>query len=237
MSGDANIAVLATLLADQTRVSILMALADERALPAGDLARQARVNASTASAHLAKLVESGLLVVEKQGRHRYYRLADPAIEHALEVLAGFAPAAPVHSLRESEAAKAIRIARMCYGHLGGALAVALSESLAKREIVVDSHDGYLVTDNGRRWLSDFGIDGAFLKRRGPLVVPHHIDWSERRHHIAGSLGMALARRLFDLEWIRRAPASRAVHITEHGRKGLEELGIQATRDDIAGISH
>jgi DNA-binding transcriptional ArsR family regulator len=226
MPGDANIAAFASLLADPTRVSMLVALADERALPAGDLARQARVSASTASAHLAKLVESGLLVVEKQGRHRYYRLADPAIEQALETLAGFAPAAPVHSLRESETAKAIRTARMCYGHLGGALAVALADSLTNREFIVDSDAGYFVTGAGRRWLSDFGVDGQLLKRRGPLVVPHHIDWSERRHHIAGSMGMALARRMLDLKWIKRAPASRAVHITEQGRQALtEEFGI------------
>jgi DNA-binding transcriptional ArsR family regulator len=151
MPGDANIAAFASLLADPTRVSMLVALADERALPAGDLARQARVSASTASAHLAKLVESGLLVVEKQGRHRYYRLADPAIEQALETLAGFAPAAPVHSLLESETAKAIRTARMCYGHLGGALAVALADSLTNREFIVDSDAGYFVTGAGRRW--------------------------------------------------------------------------------------
>jgi len=222
MPGDVNIASVASLLADPTRVSILQALGDGRALPAGELARSSRVNASTASAHLTKLVESGLLFVEKQGRHRYYRLANPAIEQALETLALFAPTFPVHSLRESEAAKAIRAARMCYGHLAGALGVALTQSLVDRQIVVALDEGFLLTDTGKQWLHNFGIDGPFLKKAGPLVAPHHIDWSERRHHLAGALGAALARRLTDLEWVKRAPSSRAIHITENGRKALAD---------------
>ena len=184
------------------------------------------MNASTASAHLAKLVESGLLFVEKQGRHRYYRLANPAIEQALETLALFAPASPVRSLRESEVGKAVRAARMCYGHIAGALGVALTQSPFDRQIIVALDEGFLLTDTGKQWLRNFGIDGPLLKKEGPLVVPHHIDWSERRHHVAGSLGAALARRLVDLEWVKRAPASRAIHITESGRKALkEEFGL------------
>lgn len=226
MPGDVNIAFIASLLADPTRVSILQALGDGRALPAGELARSSRVNASTASAHLAKLVENGLLYVEKQGRHRYYRLANPAIEQALETLALFAPPSPVRSLRESEVGKAVRAARMCYGHLAGALGVALTQSLVDRQIVVALDEGFLITDIGKQWLHNFGIDGPFLKQAGPLVVPHHIDWSERRHHVAGTLGAALARRLFDLAWVKQAPTSRAVHITESGRKALEkEFGL------------
>ena len=222
MPGDVNIASIAALLADQTRVSILMALGNERALPAGDLARQAHVNASTASAHLAKLVEYGLLVVKKQGRHRYYQLADPAIEQALEVLAGFAPAFPVRSLRESETGKAIRAARMCYGHLAGVLGVNLTQALVDRQRLVALDEGYLITDTGKQWLSNFGIDRGILKKQSVLVVPCHIDWSERRHHLAGALGAALARRLIDLEWIKRAPTGRAMHVTQSGRKALEE---------------
>nr|HET6904783.1 metalloregulator ArsR/SmtB family transcription factor [Ktedonobacteraceae bacterium] len=226
MPGDANIASIASMLADPTRVSILLALGNGRALPAGELARLSRVNASTASTHLAKLVEYGLLLVEKQGRHRYYRLADPAIEQVLESLALFAPASPVRSLRESEAGKAVRAARMCYGHLAGALGVALAQTLVDRQMLVDVDEGYIVTDDGQQWLYDFGIAGTLFKKREQLFVPHHIDWSERRHHVAGALGAALAMRLFDLEWIKHAPAGRAVHVTEGGRKALvEELGI------------
>ena len=226
MPGDVDIASVASLLADPTRVSILLALGDGRALPAGELARSSRVNASTASAHLAKLVESELLHVEKQGRHRYYRLADPAIEQVLETLALFAPASPVRSLRESEAGKAIRAARMCYSHLAGALGVALTQSLVDQQIIVALDEGFLLTDTGKQWLHKFGIDGPFLKKEGPLVVPHYIDWSERRHHVAGSFGAALARRLVDLEWVKHAPSSRAIHITENGRKALvDKFGL------------
>jgi DNA-binding transcriptional ArsR family regulator len=126
MPGDADIAAVATLLADPTRVGMLQALSDGRALPAGDLARHMRVSASTASNHLAKLVEHRMLAVEQQGRHRYFRLTDPDIVRMLEILAVYAPAAPIRSLRESEAARALRAARMCYNHLTGELGVALS---------------------------------------------------------------------------------------------------------------
>src|SRR6266700_4898502 len=117
MHGDVNIVPIAALLADSTRVNMLMALSDGRALPAGELARRARVTSSTASNHLAKLVESNLLVVEQQGRNRYFRIANPVVVQALETLAPLAPPASVHSLREAETSKAIRIARMCYHHL------------------------------------------------------------------------------------------------------------------------
>ncbi|HZR41981.1 MAG TPA: metalloregulator ArsR/SmtB family transcription factor [Ktedonobacteraceae bacterium] len=222
MPGDVNIVPIASLLADPTRASILLSVSDGRALPAGELAQRARVTSSTASAHLSKLVEAGLLAVEKQGRHRYYRLADPAIMQAIETLSAFAPASPVHSLREAQIAEAIRSARMCYNHLAGSLGVKLSQALVDKHILDASDDGYTITSDGSQWLCNFGIDRALFKKQGYLIVPHHIDWSERRHHIAGALGAALARRLFDLEWITRTPSSRAVRITESGRQALQE---------------
>lgn len=220
MPGDIDIASVAELLADPTRVSILMTLSDGRALPAGELARSARVAPSTASMHLTRLVEGGLISVQKQGRHRYFQLANPAIVHAFEVLAPLAPALPVRSLRESDTGRAVRAARMCYNHLAGNLGVRLSQALVERQILAEADEGYTLTGAGRQWLHDFGIEDAALKQRGTLVVPHHIDWSERRHHVAGTLGAALARRLLELEWIKRAPSSRAIHITERGRQAL-----------------
>ena len=222
MPGDINIVPVASLLADPTRASILQELSDGRALPAGELARRARVSSSTASSHLFKLVEAGLLAVEKQGRHRYYRIANPAIVQAIEALAALAPARPIHSLRESQIAEAVRNARMCYNHLAGNLGVKLSQALVDKRVLDASDDGYNITPNGLQWLRDFGIDEAVLKKRGSLVVPHHIDWSERLPHIAGELGAALARRLFDLEWITRTPSSRAVRLTASGQQALQD---------------
>jgi DNA-binding transcriptional ArsR family regulator len=226
MPGDANVAAVAVLLADPTRTAILMALLDGRAWPAGDLARAVRVSPSTANNHLTKLLEHGLLKVERQGRHRYFYLADPAIAQALELLAVLAPAAPIRSLRESEAARAVRAARMCYNHFAGKLGVALSQALVEKEVLTKADGGYLVAEAGERWLHEVGIECSTLKRRGQIFASHHLDWSERLHHVAGDLGAALARRCFDLGWVRRVPTSRAVRLTEEGEQALfKELGL------------
>ncbi len=226
IGGDANVAAVAGLLADPTRAGILMALIDGRALPAGDLARRVRVSPSTASNHLTKLVEHKMLAVEQWGRHRYFRLADPAFAQTLEALAAFAPETPVRSLRESEAAKAVRAARMCYNHFAGQFGVALSQALVEKDVLTKVDGGYLVTDDGERWLLELGIDGAGLMKRGQIFAPHHIDWSERLYHVAGSLGAALAQRCFDLGWVRRLPTNRAVRLTEEGEHAfMKELGL------------
>lgn len=225
MPGDANVAGVAALLADPTRAAILMALLDGRAWPAGDLARAVRVSPSTASNHLTKLVEHNLLRVEQQGRHRYFSLADPAIAQVLELLAGFAPASPVRSLRESEVGRAMGIARLCYNHFAGQLGVTLEHSLLVKEVLTKVDGGYLVTEDGEHWLQEVGIECSALKKRGQIFAPHHIDWSERLHHVAGALGAALARRFFDLGWVRHVPSSRAVRLTEEGEQAfLKELG-------------
>ena len=227
MPGDANVAAVAALLADPTRTGILMLLLDGRAWPAGDLARAVRVSPSTASNHLSKLVEHKLLSVEQQGRHRYFRLADPAIAQALELLAVVAPAAPIRSLRESEAARAVRAARMCYNHFAGRFGVALSQALVEKQVLTKVDGGYLVTREGECWLQAVGIECSALKQRGQLFAPYHIDWSERFHHVAGALGAALARRFFELGWVRRVPNSRAVRLTDAGEQALwKELGLR-----------
>lgn len=227
MPGDVNIAAVASLLADPTRISILLALSDGRAMPASDLARQARVAPSTASSHLSKLMEHGLITVEKQGRHRYFRLADPAIVSVLEDLAMFAPATAVRSLQEAAVGEAVRQARTCYNHLAGRLGVLLTQALQEKQILVTLHDGYTLSDDGEHWFSDFGIDDSVLKKGCSLFAPHHIDWSERRYHLAGTLGAAFTNRLFELTWIKRIPSNRAVCVTEEGQEALmKEFGLR-----------
>jgi DNA-binding transcriptional ArsR family regulator len=232
MPGDVNVAAVAALLADPTRSGILTALLDGRAWPAGDLARAVRVAPSTASNHLGKLVEHRLLQVERQGRHRYFRLADPAVAQALEQLAVLAPASPIRSLRDSEASRAVRAARMCYNHLAGKLGVALAQALVDREVLTKVDGGYLVCAAGERWLQDvLGVERAALQPRGLIVAPHHIDWSERLYHVAGALGSGLARRCLDLGWVRRIPSSRAVRLTAAGEQAfLTELGLRVSND-------
>lgn len=226
MPGDVDVAAVAALLADPTRVGMIYALSDGKALPAGDLARLVRVSPSTASNHLTKLVEHQWLTVEQQGRHRYFRLADPAIMSTLEALAIHAPPVPIRSLRDSEAGRAIRAARMCYNHLAGRLGVALTQSTVARGFLIEIEDGYLVTGVGERWLQSLGIDGAALKKHGQIFAPAHVDWSERRHHMAGALGAAVARCALEHGWVRRLSTSRAVGLTAEGKAWLQkDLGV------------
>jgi DNA-binding transcriptional ArsR family regulator len=232
---DADIAAVAAAIGDQSRSRVLAALAGGRALPASVLASEAGVSAPTISGHLNRLLDAGLVTVEKHGRHRYYRLAGPEVANALEALALLAPQVPVRSLRAGTRANARRRARTCYDHLAGKLGVALMTSLL-REGVVDGHDGsyvpgqdqlsatgsvvhYRLTPHGRDWFSDFGVVLDRIPRRRPLVR-YCVDWSEQRHHLAGGAAAALADRLFDLDWLRRGPSPRVVLVTDRGRTGL-----------------
>jgi DNA-binding transcriptional ArsR family regulator len=193
-----------------------------RALPASELARVARVSPSTASAHLARLTRSGLVAVERHGRHRYHRLADERVAQVIEGLAALAPSRPILSLREANQSTAERAARSCYDHLAGAVAVALADRLC------DS--GAL--DRASLGLRDpapfeaLGVDvGALAGGRRPLTRSC-LDWSERRPHLAGGLGAALLQTLLASSWVVRRPHGRAVAITPRGRAGLiDALGL------------
>jgi DNA-binding transcriptional ArsR family regulator len=241
MPGDADIAKIGALVADPARARILLTLGDGRALPATVLADEAGVAASTASAHLGKLVDGGLLTVEQHGRHRYFALAGPAVGELMEALAGLAPAAPVKSLREGTRASAVRAARTCYDHLAGMLGTSLMEAMLERELLTGG-DGvfrrqqagrdrlsspgfdldYTLTQRGIDELEHFGIDFAALRSRSRPLIRYCVDWSEQRHHLAGGLGAALADRMFELGWISRAPRGRAVQVSEAGLAGLRE---------------
>jgi DNA-binding transcriptional ArsR family regulator len=240
MRGDADIAKVASLVADPARARVLLALGDGRALPASVLADEAGVAASTASAHLGKLLAAGLLTVEQHGRHRYFRMSGPAVGEMIEALARVAPAASVKSLREGTKAQAVRYARTCYDHLAGMLGTGLMGAMLDRGLLTGG-DGtfdagsagedrlaspgfdldYRLTPQGVDELRGFGITFESLPRRRPLIR-YCIDWSEQRHHLGGSLGAALAERMFDLSWIERVPKGRAIRISEAGYDGLRE---------------
>jgi len=240
MAGDADIAALGSLLGDRSRARMLMALGDGRALPATVLAAEAGVAASTASGHLVRLVDAGLLAVTVQGRHRYYRLAGPQVGELIEALARVAPPAPVRSLREDTRAHALRHARTCYDHLAGRLGVAVMRALidvgaiaggdgrhhvdggGRDRLSAPGHDvDYRLTDRGTERLATLGVTatpGAALR--------YCVDWSEQAHHLSGRVGRDVTRSLLDLDWIRRAGRGRAVHLTELGRRRLAaDLGV------------
>jgi DNA-binding transcriptional ArsR family regulator len=235
-TGDADIAALASLLADPARCKVLLALDDGRALPASVLADEAGVSRSTASSHLGKLTDAGFLTVQTHGRHRYYRLAGPEIADLLERLGRLAPPRQVTSLREGTRAARLRSARTCYDHLAGRLGVAVMGSMLEHDVLaggdgrydprVHPHDSpsnpghdvdYELTSSGRSFLKDVGIE---LPSGPRPVLRYCIDWTEQRHHLAGGLGAAVLDRFVSAHWINRSPRGRAVTVTEGGRTAL-----------------
>jgi DNA-binding transcriptional ArsR family regulator len=234
MTGDTDLAALGSVLAERSRARMLLALGDGRALPATVLASEAGVAASTASGHLARLVDAGLLDVDVQGRHRYYRLAGPQVAELIEVLARVAPAAPVRSLREGTRAHALRAARTCYDHIAGRLGVDIFAALIAGGAVTGGdgrhHDGgadrlsaagrdvdYRLTAAGAEQLARLGVEAE-----PDTALRYCVDWTEQAHHLSGPVGRDLAARLVELRWLRRAERTRALHVTDAGRRGLAE---------------
>ncbi|QKW26805.1 helix-turn-helix transcriptional regulator [Streptomyces seoulensis] len=222
-----GLAALAALVADETRAACLLALLDGRAWTAGELARHAGVAASTLSEHLGRLVGGGLLAEERQGRHRYVRLADARTAQLVEdLVAQVAPAEHrPRTLREAGAASAMARARTCYDHLAGRLGIALTDALTARGLLRQD-TGFALTDAGVAW---FGAAGIGLDRTGRRPLARAcLDWTERRPHLAGVSGAALCRHAFDAGWCVRIGTRRAVRLTPAGERALSELlGVTA----------
>jgi len=220
--GETNLAAVGALLAEPARAKVLLALVDGRSLPASFLASEAGVAASTASHHLARLVESGLITVASRGRHRYYTLAGAQVAQLIEAVARVAPPQPIRSLRQGTRAYALRYARRCYDHLAGRLGVAVTDALQEHGTILASDGaGYTVTKRGAATLAELGID-----THPGDVVRGCLDWTEQRDHIAGGLGRALMSRLLELGWLARDERTRALRLTDAGRTNLPvQLGV------------
>ncbi|MFF0287459.1 ArsR/SmtB family transcription factor [Streptomyces sp. NPDC005262] len=222
-----RLAALAALLSDETRASFCLALLDGRAWTAGELARYASVAPSTASEHLGKLIAGGLLTEERQGRHRYVRLADEQAAHLVEDLA--ARAAPgdgerPHTLRAASTSSALARGRTCYDHLAGRIGIAIADAMTVRGLLRQD-TGFALTDTGLGWFAELGI-GLDTRTRRPLVRGC-LDWTERRPHLAGAAGAALCRHALDAGWCVRIGSGRAVKATGDGERALHELlGIE-----------
>ncbi|MBI3517188.1 MAG: helix-turn-helix transcriptional regulator [Proteobacteria bacterium] len=215
-----SIAEVAALVGNPARTNVLIALLDGRALTATELAYAAGVSPQTTSGHLAKLTQARLLVLAKQGRHAYYRLASPLIGRMLEGIMAVAADGPPRYRPRWRGDEALRTARTCYDHLAGRLGVALADALTTREHVVLSDDGGVVTPAGEDFLRGFGIDVHMLNRGRRAFCRPCLDWSERRPHLAGTVGSALANRCFALGWIAPVRDTRAVRVAPIGRRGF-----------------
>jgi DNA-binding transcriptional ArsR family regulator len=215
-----NIARVAGLIGDPARAEMLTALLADRALTATELAGIAGVTKQTASAHLAKLVDAGLLDVAAQGRHRYFRLAGSDVAQLLETLMGVAFRTGSLRLLPGPREPALRKARVCYDHLAGELGVVVHEGLIARGVLGDAAGSLFLTNAGADWLAAFGIDPARAARQRRTFCRPCLDWGERRHHLGGALGAALLARFYELRWAQRAKDSRVVVFTAAAEQTL-----------------
>ncbi len=221
MKDGPNIARIAALIGDNARADVLTALMADRALTATELAGIAGVTKQTISAHLAKLLEAGLINVDRQGRHRYFRLAGRDVAQLLESLMGVAFRTGAVRVRSSPREPALRKARVCYDHLAGELGVLAYEAMIARRVFELRDDGLRLTEAGRRWFATIGVDAAntAASTRRAVCRPC-LDWGERRHHLGGALGTALLERIIGLGWARRARDSRVVGFTARGEQAF-----------------
>jgi DNA-binding transcriptional ArsR family regulator len=222
---DRDLAATAALIGDPTRAAMLAALASGRALPAGELARTAGVRPATATAHLRRLVEGGLVRVRAQGRHKYHELASPEVAAVLEALAHVAPPAQTRTLRAHRNAAALTEARTCYDHLAGRRGVELRASLiaARALEVVDDRDrDHVLTAAGCRIVSALGIEPARLLASRRVFARSCVDWTDRRPHLAGALPAALTERFIALGWLTRREG-RGLRVTPDYDEWLDAL--------------
>jgi DNA-binding transcriptional ArsR family regulator len=231
MPTNAALAETAALIGDPARAAMMAALLDGRALTAGELAESAGITPQTASGHLGRLTGAGLVAMEKQGRHRYHRLASPDVARLIEGLLEVSARMPHRTVPTGPRNAALRQARTCYDHLAGKLGVAITDALTARGAIELSPDGGAVTAAGEIFLSGFGVM-TMPSRKGRLFCRPCLDWSERRPHLAGVLGAALCARCFELGWVRRRAggmtARRSLEITPVGWRGFfETFGIAA----------
>jgi DNA-binding transcriptional ArsR family regulator len=219
MNATYPIAAVGELIGENARAAMLIALLDEKALPAGELARLAGISAQSASGHLSKLVDGGLLRAESSGRQRLYRIAKPEVAYALEALGTIATASPVRNIVRDPRIEALRTARSCYDHLAGRLAVEMRQKLESSNLIrARSNRQYEVAPRGEAWLAKLGVDVEQVRCSRRSFARECLDWTERTPHLAGALGAAILSRFLTLGWVARRPKTRALRITHRGAR-------------------
>jgi DNA-binding transcriptional ArsR family regulator len=218
-----DLAEIAALIGEPTRVVMLWSLCGGQTRPASELAFYANVSAQNASSHLARLVEAGLLAVEARGRHRFYRLAGAEVAHAIEALAALAPSAKEIINLPSRQTPDLKYARACYDHLAGRVAVEICAALENKGYLAPVGAEFEVTRKGEKLFHDLGIDLSELRQQRRAFARQCQDWSERRPHIAGALGAAMLEQMFQRGWIARIRSSRVLRVTAKGREDVYKL--------------
>lgn len=227
MDAEGQFSRIASLIGEPARAKILWNLLDGRAFTATELALMADVSPQSASMHLHRLTEANLLAVERQGRHRYYKFASPEVAAAVEAIANLLPPGKPTRPGSVPGNGHIQYCRSCYDHLAGKIGVAITDRLLHNKLIATAADVYEVTTIGRKWFAGLGIDIADLQTRRRIFSKPCLDWSERRHHMAGSLGAALLSAMLQEDWIRPTRNSRALVVTGKGEKKLQEsLGLR-----------
>ncbi len=219
MNADVSIAAVAALVGDPARARMLTALMDGRARTAKELAYGAGVTPQTASSHLAKLLRARLLTMERQSRHRYFRLAAPSVGHAVEALMAVSPTRARVTAPEG-LLDGLRLARTCYDHLAGRLGVSMTDVMVRRRFLKRRGRDFLLTTPGARFLDRLGVDVEKTRQERRAFARQCLDWSERRAHLAGALGAAVARRCLDLRWVHFVRDERTLELTPQGLRGL-----------------
>jgi DNA-binding transcriptional ArsR family regulator len=214
-----SITHIASLIGEPVRAKILWTLMDGRAYTARELAIGVETTPQNLSMHLGKLLRAGLLSVEAQGRHRYYTFARTEVADAIEAMANLVPAE--QALRKDMGAVPIDYCRTCYDHLAGKVGVAITESLVRQKLLVYRDKELDVTPKGVQWFAELGIDCGEIRQQRRAFAKPCLDWTERRHHLAGALGAALLEKMLEAHWLRRSAQSRAVVVTAKGRQALE----------------
>ena len=220
MEIDNQFSAVAFLIGEPARATMLWNLTDGRAYTAGELALVANISPQSASNHLNKLVEANFLNVEKQGKHRYYKFAREEVAYAIEAIANLIPNKKAIRQQKSFENGDIQYARTCYDHLAGKIAVDLTQSLIKQKILNLEGDDFLVSSKGEAWFEMIGLNINELKKSKRHFAKPCLDWTERKHHLAGSLGAALLDKMLSLDWFRKTKNSRAIIITSKGQQQL-----------------
>ncbi|PSL46364.1 ArsR family transcriptional regulator [Chitinophaga niastensis] len=219
---ETQIGHIASLIGDPVRALILWTLLDDKAYTATELAISANTSPQNISMHLSKLVQADLLTVERQGRHAYYRFSKQEVAYAIEAIANLVPVEQQKKIVHSKHNAAIKHCRTCYDHLAGNMGVSIADSLLKQAVIIEKGKQFELTTKGAKWFLQLGIDTKELQQQRRIFLKPCLDWTERRYHIAGSLGASLLDTMLAADWVRRTKNSRAIVITAAGEKKMRE---------------